>query len=909
MVNRIEPKQAIQEPDVQLLASFGGLSSASLNNTGEVVYFDKLVNAVVNKSGELQQRIGSECRNALIWYTDATAFEVYNFLFDGLSYALVRVGVQIAIVQLDKTTNYYNYVAYKNDIFRVQSQNEPATYTTVIEGNYCHVLIATASTQLLMITITSRQGIVISKPISTRVQFNIQDYPVNNSINTSKAALYTVDNKYIQPVSVSQSSALITYDASSVSLSNVNVGTRVKLHAYYWLRCCDANYYAGLSLYNTAIRRNSLPLDVNVQIPQELVDNSIINEPDVQDLSIRTTEIFKTNGVSANEFVRVTNRQPTTVDQFDFADGGYIVASNVFTNRTPAFVAFGGLESGGAVTRVFICRLRRLLLANREAAYADIKLAVDGTLTQMNSYDAGFTVINPTIPAYFSFANRNVGTGVSNNPGVGLSAVVELIYTSVGSSNNGSTELVNLQPTINSTISLDDGYCVPLYGYNAFANTKDHKYPNIVTSVGNRIILTGLDNKITVSSADWNYRGISFNNMQVTSFGFSAASAYTIKLGQQSSVVKAITSINGVLLAASDTGIFRISGSNPTSPPTAEQANVSRVSNELLNNNETFAIFDNKIYYSSRNGFFQLQYDREVDELANKSLSVNVNNWFKSYATNTIVFSDKHRAFLISFAGTNKILAYSIDSATWSTFAYAFDLPIYLNKTLDGFVIKTKDSGNNNTIVIVEHTDNTTEDIRLFNFLGLAPIPPLAVAVTENITDVSKLVCPAELAPLLAPNSKLLLAYGDESIRLVGETNVTLQEPNDPTTSFPVVSYAVTKAFLSDRLNRANRIRAFNLIATGTGQLLTSLVIPDNSYGDYEFTADVTSINESSPFVGEPMLNARYNFFSSSGDNANVRVRLSGISESWQLAIRFSSNLRIAGIQFDTSRKSLRRLR
>lgn len=916
MSDRIKPREYTQEPDTPVVSSFAGLSSASLNQTGDIIFQDKLVNAVVTKSGEIRKRYGSGVNAVLTWFNDAQGYEVYGFQFDGINYRLVRTGTQLSCYAVNND-GAYHYVAFKDSVFRQESLNEKATYATVIEGNTCHILIATPSTQLVSFTILSRDATITSKPNATQIQYNITDYPsTTNTMNNGNTIVWSPAKQIGLPIAVSQANGVMIFTGST-PLTWAAVGVTVKQHSFFWLRYSDANYYPGIYLYNTALRRNAVALDVNVNVPQELYENPIFNEPQIQDIYKQTLVLFKNNPttVASDFYAYSNNHQPATADQWDFSDGGYKVDPKIYTRPSPAFVAFGGLEAESQNSRVIMCRLRKVLIGNGENVQRQhITQFVNKEFPQYPTYytaNVGAYATNPTnIASFFGMTSYDPGSSIHKYPGVDLAAVVELIYNRTVAAGSAANQAVaDLEANSSGAITINDGYIVPLYGYNAIAKTQEHKYPPIVAAVGNRIILTGSSNLIAVSHADWTYRGFSFNNFQASTISFDSSSAYYVRLTQGSSVVKAITTVNGVLIAATDVGVFRVSGSNASSPPNATDGNVARISNEILPTNRCFSVYENKVFYASRNGLYQLQYLQEVNEIANESMSSHVSSYFTKFTTNTLTYSDTLRAFLISFTGTRELLVLALDSETWSTIKMSTTLAPDINQTYDGFTLKTTNTATDDCIILCDWTTASTDLSNFAAFVGLttAIVPGASQTINNYATSLDDLVTPAELIATLS--AKCVQTEGDNTAMVLGAATVNVVEAAGGISALPIISYFVTKAFVSDRLNRGHRIRGCNILMRGQGALTTALVLPTSFYGDRYQSFNTYLVNASSIHQGEGMLNAAYDVQLAKGNTINLRVPMVGISEAWQLACMFSSGLYVAGLQFDTSRKSLRRTR
>lgn len=886
-MDRVQPKQILQENDTPVIASFGGLSSTSYNTTGDIVYLDKLVNAYVDKAGQLRKRKGSITNAALTWTDGTIGVGVHRFKFDGVFYLLIKVGDTLTLYASNDGRNY-NTACQKQFVFNNLARNDKPTFATKIEGNLCHILIAMPSNQLVSFTIvkSTMTATVVGSTMTGNISVQVNGVNVIN-VNNCIARTTTPLLGIYFPLAVTHNNSSFSFTGTFVN--QIPTGTIVDVHSFFWLRYCDASYYPGFYLTNSALRRNTLPLDVNVAMPQELATNPLINDP-VFNPYIESAKVYANSVLQT----KVGTRNPTAITEWDFSDGSYYTGAGLLTNPTPAFISFGGLVAGGQNTTISINRLRPVVISG--AAIADIEVFVDKITRVATYYDSNGTVIGAGAPYYFSLATSNVL--------LNLSSVVEIVDKRNFSGAGAANTVADLDESTGRYI-INDGYCVPLYGYNFVINNRF--FPSIVSVVGNRIILAGSDSRIIFSNSDWNYRGFTFNNCQISTIGFSANSAFSVNLSQGSSEIRGVNSVNGVLVVATDIGIFRISSSETTQPPTADNAVVSRVSNEVLPNNDCFNIFDNRVFYVSSNGLFQLEYNQDKDELANASMSTHVSNKFTN--VNALTYSEELRSFLVTFSDTNEIVAMSLDSESWYSIKFATSAKPAIERGNDGFYFIANDGALTQSLLSCQWDNASTNDVS--NLGGFFPLdlPGRSVNITQAPTNVDALVCPAELLKLLSP-ANIVLSPGSNHARTVGETSVSIVESVAGVQPLPVTAYAVSKVFLTDRMDRANRVRSVNLMLTeSVGSFSIAFVQPTNDLVDRAQTVETYLIGTNE--MGEPLLNNEfpaYQIRASAGNTNNVKIRSTGISEGWAVALKFNG-VGIAGLQFDTSVKSRRRLR
>jgi hypothetical protein len=920
-IKPISQKQITPDPDVPVVSAFEGLSSSTLNQTIDPIWLDKLINAYVDENKEIRKRPGSKLSVLVSDISPNIVFELYRFSFDKENYLLIRNGTTLALSCRESTGIYRTFV-YKLQALRQASANEPATYDLINDGAACHILIATPSTPLISFCLIKRKGMVqtISNQNST-ITFTIEGWPTNNStFNDSNCCIWSPTSLVHRASFISQTNSTITFSSTS-PFSWAQVGNTVKFHAFFWLRFADASYYPGSFLSSSVVRKNSVPLDVNVQVPEDLVDNPIINEPQTQSTSIQTLTLFKDNpaNASASVFTWKQDNLPTTPDEWAFSDGSYIVAPNQLTRPSTAFVAFGGLQPGNTPTTFLICRLRSILLGNGQGT--DIGEILSFTnkspTTNPTYYNSSATIISSGKASFFSTTNYSPSLPGFLNPGVEQDAFIELILSTTFSP-TCSTNVIDLEPSSNGSISIGDGFIVPLYGYNYVADTLNHSYPSIVKVVGNRILLCGRDNTVVFSNSDWNYRGVSFNNIQISTFGFSPASAFSIKLDATSTF--ALASINGVVFVASNKGVFIVKGGSSSTPPNASSAFVSQVSSEIVTKHSCVTAWENKLFFASRSGIFLVIYNDNINDYEAIKLSEHVSDKF-SNSPSFIGFSPTLRSLIVSFfepPTTKTLLALQIDTSTFYTIKLAANTSPFLNSSFDGFFVLCSTSPPSSTLVSLVcewDKDKNYDFVGLSNFQNYidVEITGNSLVVGPTPTDCSSLTIPAELISLFSP--KLKQAWGPNHAQTTDGSSLSVQEFAGGMVDFPIFSSLVTKAFTGSRLDHSHYTRAFNLLIRGQGSIVSRVVLAGQAYDDridetivsYVGTVDNVTLSH---FLGEGLLNAAFAHHLPTGATSNIRLKSSGSSEAWQLALLFDSpspkNFTVAGIKFDTTAKRRR---
>jgi hypothetical protein len=897
MAERSGFRTQTDDPDVPVIGVFGGLSSATNSVSSNVTNSQKLINAFVNKRNNIVRRKGSSIVNSLqsVTNTDAPLVSTHFFTFDNRKYAVVRRGKDLLLYALDEALNVVDTKTRLN-IFTAASSPESVNFSVVIENNNCFVIAANKKSVPVVLTIVKRDVFIQSQASPTSFVLSVANYPAANVLSQSKVFLYTSSNQCVPVNTLTQTLFTLNVTSTVPFENDSNVG--IKIHMVFACQGVSAAYYPGLYLYNTAVRKNIVPADVNVKVPDELASNPIINEPAIQNLDINTLEAYKTNNGTATPYTRVFNKQPTNVDHYEHSDGSYSVGSSLLTVRTPSFISFGALQSPTTDTRVFMFRKRTTatILPSYTVERSRFRLYVDKVLTPVNTYDsAGNNMPDDSGNSFY------YSLGTTTSPGISLSSVVEIMYRSTAVLDNPLVDL-----TENSiSIVIDDNYLFPLYGLSAIGDVGANVYPSIVQTVGNRVVLSGINNRLLVSNSDWNYRGISWNNFQVSTINFSETSAYLLTLTQNTSVIKGVLSVNGVIVVATDSGIYRVSGSNATLPPNATIANVSRVSNEVVSGQSALAIYSSRVYYVSKNGLYSLEYNKDSEELNPVPLSVEVSDYFSTYTATNISYSEFYRAFVISFAETTEMLVYFLESETFAVFRLTTPASVRTLPTLDGYQL-TLDTNTSAKHVLFCRWDNTTADL---SNVSAVPAGAVLTGATQLFTEVPQplsFVTPAELIDTLTPF--LRQSYGVNNVRAI-QGNLTLTENTLTVAGLPIISALVTKAFTQSKLIGGNRVRAVSLMLSGSGAAKVKVVFQSAGYNDRAIDITNVALNTTEGYQGESLLNYQYQEKTSVGDNTNVRLRFNGIAEAYELALVFDGTIAIVGYQVDSAFKTRKRLR
>lgn len=882
-------------PEQLYIGDFKGMATSGGSYSADPRFLNYLCNASVTKEGKLKQRSGSR---AVIGYDGSGfLFETFAFNFSGLDWFILRDSVNFNVQELIKVNNQpftTRTLARKTNVLRNASANEPSSYAVTTNGDYCHVLIATASTTLIGLTIIRRDMVVASTPTATSFTASKRQL-FSSAINQNNTRIYRAsDNACVtnDGATISQSGTTIT--ANNPFAHGLSTGDKIYSFTCFWTRYCDGNIYPGTSVWSSSLRRNSVPLDVNVEVPEPIRSNYILNEPS-QDVSQQTIYVYENNGINQSPLSFTPN--PSTANQWTFTDGSFRPGVNTPT-ATANYVGFGALQPGNVNTRMFFARMREFLPSQSSFATTD-QYTFTADKANVNSKvrfadRLGNIVSSPTACIYWFFPQTTTAS-----PGVRQDAVVECVCT--GFSNAGqllSQTIVDLDTALD-TLVIGDGFVIPLYGYSIIARTYENSYPSLVNVVGKRIVLTGKDNKCLVSSSDHNYRGITHNNFQVSSLDFGQSSAYLIGINQSNKII-GVTDVNGIIIIATDVGIFRVSGSNRIEPPNAVSAFVSRVSNQVLSNFRCITSANNQVFFCNRNGLFVLEYQKNIEETASTDISLPVANLF-SQEPSVITYSDTHQSLLVEFASQKtKLLRLDLLTNAYSYVQTSVSNNTRIMGNFDGFWSESA-SG---LVVCFWNRESTSDFENLENFVPSATYSPigLTASVTTSNTNTSLLATPPELIQSLAGTGVVVPGYGYGFSRAVGST-VVVTEANNLKQAKPIISNFVTKDLYTDKLTRGLRIRNLSVVLSGNG--VSNISIVPSSYVAQQSNSIYTlTLNSNGTYS---IANATVKGSNSqrwlAGDSAVIQLEDFENTEAFRLAGSLTSSLEFIGFGFDVSSK------
>lgn len=582
--------------------------------TGTQGALTELVNAYVDETGKIQRRTGIAGEQNLVGASVGSDSSMYRFKFSGYEWTLQKSAGTVAISRAWQ--GFFDTHSVKGSIFA--NEGEP-TYATINDDDLCYVLIATKNNPLIIMALLE-ETLTVSTQVSTTHTLVSKRSWVGNPLSITNTKLYNAsDNSIIPATSVLGSGATITVTTTGIPYP---VGTKLRMISCFWLRACDANFYSGDQLSQVAYRRNVVPLDVNVKTPLSLITRPILNEESLRIFKQRLL-IYQNNAVNNSVLFRATN--PTSATTWTPTDGSFEPGKTPKSSgNEEAYMGFGALETNNKISALTVCAYRDVLLTGgRYPVAVDVKCYVDAVEdTNVTFTGSNFTSSIPynsssLTPTRFVFASNS-----SRAPGVPENAVIELIYVNaVGIGSGAQFEPVRLFRNEN-TVTIGDGMCLPLYGYNIFADTKNGKFPDIVTTHGNRVALASSESNFVVfSSANFDYRGITWNNFQVSTKDFDAQSPFILYIDNVSSVNNLVSTSN-YFVATTDNGVYRVQADEATN------ALATRISTERFNK-FSLVVAKGEVFGVNINGIFVVTFSNERQQTSLDKISQPVDSLFK----------------------------------------------------------------------------------------------------------------------------------------------------------------------------------------------------------------------------------------------------------------------------------------
>lgn len=841
---------------------------------------NEATNVVVGGRGRIDLRKGT----TLSLYVNTvdenarTGFNIYKVNAFNTKIAIAKIGTSFAVL---RDNNGFNSVlSVKSNIINNSLSGTPGLFTSYLDDNKLFFIWLCSSCQPLVFIVTNVNAIITSASASGITATINEGAPANNYLNSNNTALLN-GSDYVSFSSLSQTNTTIT--ATGVNLT-FTVGQVCKCLYVFYGRGCDASVYPVNYIYQSAVRRNSVPLDVNVSIPNELTGSFIKNES-LPNINSKPYNVFRSSALPLTEAVKVSTQTPATDNEWDFSDGSYRPAAGQRTVRADGTIAFGALEAGGNVVRVHFNRQRELQVNNKiPVPQASLYTYLDKTAVTPTYYDSSHTVTvdNPT------FFTVNLAQG----------NVIEVVYTI-----NNTTVAVPDQRVIDLSLSrpiINDTIVVPFYGLSLMSKVSSNSYPVLATTLGNRLYMTDTFSGLLFgSNNNWSYRGISFNNFQLDTVEFSSTSVVNIRLDAD---IIGLSSAGNSLIAATQGGIYRVFSSQGL--PTADTLTIRKVSDKVISHNRLLSV-DYKLYVVDNESLYQINYNRDSDDLSTEDVCPALSSVLSKYTPTYLAYSNYYNSLLVGF-NNNFVYMFDTNKNTLTKLGVAAGGNHRLYKTIDGLTIPVNGDGLSKLALLT--FSNYNNDCSLNNYVTGNTVVGRQATITElPYQTKDTFLSPALHLASTIPN--LMVSELPSSVAAVGTPSVLVTETAAssllPTDGYPVTGYIQgTLTADIDRATRSFKMTIAVLTENTNPASLELSLLPIRRMDDYKqqptWLFDLGSV---SSVVGEALLNYNYVLVPRGQDGITyLTVPLVGVGRGFQYAMKIT-NCTLLGVQLASNVK------
>lgn len=837
-------------------------------------------NVVVGGRGRIDIRKGTTLSLYIntVDENERTGFNIYKVNAFNTKIAIAKIGTSFVVLR--DNDGFNNVLSIKTAIINSNLAGTPGVFTSYLDDNKLFFIWLSATCQPLVFIVTNVSAVITAATLSGITATISEGAPANDYLTSSNTTLFN-GNDYVSFTSLSQSGTTITAAGTSLSFT---VGQVCKCLYVFYGRGCDASVYPVNYVYQSAVRRNSVPLDVNVSIPNELTSSFIKNES-LPNINSKPYNVFRSSALPLTEAVKVVTQTPATDNEWDFSDGSYRPAVGQRTVRADGTIAFGALEAGGNVVRVHINRQRELQVNNK------IPVPQSALFTYLDKV--------AVTPAYYDSSNIvTVGSPSFFTVNLAQGNVIEVVYTT-----NTTTVAVPDQRVIDLSVSrpiINDTIVVPLYGLSLISKVSSNSYPVLATTLGNRVYLTDTFSGLVFgSNNNWSYRGITFNNFQLDTVEFSSTSVVSIRLDAD---IIGLSSAGNSLIAATQSGIYRVFSNQGL--PTADTLTIRKVSDKVISQNRLLSV-DYKLYVVDNESLYQINYNRDADDLSTEDVCPALSSVLSQYPPTYLSYSNYYNSLLIGF-NTSFLYLFNTNRKTLTKIGIATGGKHRLYKTIDGLTIPLSGSGLNK-LALLTFSDYTS-DCSLNNYVtGNTVVGRQATVAELPYHTKTTFLSPALHLSSTVPN--LMVSELPSSISAVGASSVVVTETAAgsllPEEGYPVTGYIQgTLVSEIDRVTRSFKMTVAVLTENTNAARVELSVMPVRRMDDYkQQTPWLFDLGSVSSVVGESLLNYNYVLVPRGQDGITyLTVPLVGLGRGFQYAMKIT-NCTVLGVQLASNVK------
>lgn len=617
--------------------TFGGLNTTAsdLNCPFEDSPF--LINCDITVSGKVAKRKGTKILRRDV-RSAGTAVNNLGYTLlpftTGLKYNYIveKFRTDFSLYEVDN--DVVTALITKTNVWNDAGADVRANYVTTSEIEP-RIIFTTGINQPVQVKFVEQQA--IADMVGTTIDFPDSLGRLVN-VSTSNVIVY-LNRTRVSGFGISYAANTLTVN----TLPTLAVGDVVDIVFVTWQHIVDALIFDGDRFSQQTTRFNTVATDQNIAIPDRLRDDVVAEVGITGGEFFYNTRAYKST-VHNDFFDLVTDREPTTSDEYAFGDGGrYVPAAGNKVNPSPLFFTFGILDASGNPIALVIQRRRLLTKLNGGVGVVgtSLKVFVDGT--EQTQSLKGF-ITPPALPSdapnavaygdYFLFdSSWTVLTGASDvgsvisfeaadNVGVPFQSQIEII--------NATT--TNIGTNANANVAAyEDGACQPSYGLGEFADYNAGSYPGNVAIYQGRLVFSGMPaNPLQVLFSeveDTVKPGSLYASFQIDQFATSATSPITLTLASTpDDFVTGLVPWQQSLFVFTRKAAFRLTGGDNVFTNTNNFT--TRISQNGLVSSYGVAVTDRSILYLSDIGVFDLFLGIESDEFTASEKSLKIRDRF-----------------------------------------------------------------------------------------------------------------------------------------------------------------------------------------------------------------------------------------------------------------------------------------
>ena len=601
--------------------NFGGLNLTASDLNCPYEDSPQLINCDIDVSGKVVKRKGTK----LLLEEAKTGKKGYTLLsfVTGLRYTflLEKLGKDATIYEVNNDT--ITSVISKTNVWDDLAEDIRANYVRTTEVAP-RVIMTTGVNQPVQFKFYEQQRIATG----TATNFAFTNAEVFENISLTNAVFYK-NRTMFTPTSVSYSGGTVTINDASVVADDV-----IDVVMVVWQHIVEAIYLEGKRISQQVTRFHVTKTDQNVEIPEELRWDFVVDYPSNQLYGYRVYQTDQWN----DTFTFDTTQTPATNSEYCHGIGArYDQTAGGTVTPSPLFVTFGDIIGTGTndPTEIFIARrfdLNKYLNGGVDIAGDDLKVFLnDSEQTQRTtnasagSYgdwglidNAGAFVTSTATVARFIWFESGAQMGIEYD------GKVEIVHTSTDFIGSAATTTVN---------DISDGGCEPAYGLGLFADYFSGSFPRNVAIFENRLVYSGFPAnplRVIFSEVGDKYKLLKpYRHFQIDQAHTGAEDAIDIPLqGRADDFITGLVTWQRSLFVFTRQAVYRISGGENGFTNTSKF--VRLISTNGLVNAYSVTVTEKSILYLSDFGVYDLILGIDSEDFTANEKSIKIRQVFGS---------------------------------------------------------------------------------------------------------------------------------------------------------------------------------------------------------------------------------------------------------------------------------------